>query len=163
MNEKEDLKLKMSCYYCFLGVIKVTERYFPVRWSLCSIHTEKTAWFTSRIHLIEWKMNELKKHIPVLEWLKSLSTKEQVLIIKNSNRALLEVLSAIALNLIKKNIPLSPRDIVNLRKHEHSIMKLSQRKHSLGTRRKILQKGGFLSSLLSILPALVGGVLSSLS
>ena len=108
-------------------------------------------------------MNELKRHIPVLEWLKTLNSKEQVLLIKNANRALLEVFSAIALNLIKKNIPLEPRDISRLKKYENSIVRLAQKKHSLGTRRKILARGGFLSSILSILPALVGGVLSTLT
>ena len=108
-------------------------------------------------------MNELQKHLPVLEWLKSLNTKEQLMIIKNANRGLLEVLSAIALNVIKKNIELSSRDISNLRKHENSLVRLAQRKHSLATRRKILQRGGLLSSLLGLLPALVSGVLSSVT
>ena len=108
-------------------------------------------------------MNELQRHLPVLEWLKSLNTKEQLMIIKNANRGLLEVLSAIALNVIKRNIELSARDISKLRKHENSLIRLAQRKHSLATRRKILQRGGFLSGLLSLLPALVSGVLHSVT
>ena len=105
-------------------------------------------------------MDNLKKHIPILEYLKNLNSKEQKNLIKNANVALLRVFSEICLNLMKRNIELSPLDITRLKKHEHLIKKLSQRKHSIKVRKNILQRGGFLSSILSLLPALVGGILS---
>ena len=105
-------------------------------------------------------MENLKRHIPILEYLKSLKEKEQKQLIKNANIALLRVFSEICLNLIKRNIELSPLDITRLKKYEHLIIRLSQRKHSTKVRKNILQRGGFLSSLLSILPALVGGILA---
>lgn len=108
-------------------------------------------------------MEELKKHIPILEYIRTLNSKEQKGLIKNANRDLLKVLSAIALNLIKKNIELSKTDITRLKKHENSIKKLAQKKHSNNVRKKILQKGGFLSSLLSVVPALIAGILSSIN
>lgn len=108
-------------------------------------------------------MDDLKKHLPILEYLNSLTNKEQKDLIKNAPKPLLNIFSSIALNLIRKNIPLSPHNVRRLKQHEGLILKLSQRKHSLTVRKKLLQKGGLLSSLLSILPALVGGVLASLT
>ena len=105
-------------------------------------------------------MENLKKHIPILEYLKSLNTKEQKQLIKNANVGLLRVFSEICINLIKRNIELSSADIKRLKKYEHLIEKLSQRKHSAKVRKNILQKGGFLSSILSLLPTLIGGILS---
>ena len=109
------------------------------------------------------KMEDLKRHLPVLEYLKSLSSKEQKELIKNAPKPLLNIFSSIALNLIKQNIPLSPHNIKRLKQHEGLILKLSQRKHSLKARKKLLQRSGLLSSLLSILPSLVSGVLASLT
>lgn len=108
-------------------------------------------------------MKQLKQHISVLTYLKSLSKKDQINFIKFANRSLLEVLSSICVNLIKKNIPLTKNEIRKLRRHENSIKLLSEKKHSLSKRRKILASGGVLSSLLSLVPTLVSGILAGLS
>lgn len=107
-------------------------------------------------------MKQLKEHISILTYIRSLSPKDQKNFIKTASRPLLEVLSSIALNIIKRNIPLTKKDITKLRRYEQLIKKLSEKKHSLVSRRKMLTTGGFLSSLLSLLPTLVSGVLANL-
>ena len=107
-------------------------------------------------------MKQLKEHISILTYIRSLSTKDQKNFIKTASRPLLEVLSSIALNIIQRNIPLTKKDILKLRPYEKMIKKLSEKKHSLGSRRKMLKTGGFLSSLLSLVPTLISGVLANI-
>ena len=108
-------------------------------------------------------MKQLKEHMSILEYLRSLTKTEQKNFIKFANRKLLEVFSAIALNILKRNIPLTRKEIQKLRPYETEIKMLSQRHHSLKKRRKILSTGGMLSSLLSLVPTLISGVLAGLS
>ena len=107
-------------------------------------------------------MNNIKKHVPLMEYLKTLSEKEQRLFLKSASRPLLRAFAEIALNIVKRQLPLSNTDIKRLKKHENEIIQLSKRKHSHEKRKQILMKGGFLPSLLSLLPTLVTGILTSL-
>ena len=108
-------------------------------------------------------MKNLKKNLPLLEYLKNLSKKNQNNIIKFADKPLLICLSEICLNLVKRNIPLKSQDIKRLKKYESEIRTLSEKKHSLTKRKKILSRGGLLPGLLSILPTLISGVISTLS
>ena len=108
-------------------------------------------------------MKNLKKNLPILEYLRGISPKNQRNIIKNADKPLLICLSEICLNLVKRHIKLRPSEIKKLRRFESEIRTLAERKHSLAKRKKILLKGGFLPSILSILPTLISGVIASLS
>ena len=108
-------------------------------------------------------MKQLKKHISILEYLRSLTKIQQKHFIKIANRELLEVFGSIALNILKRNIPLSKKEIKTLRRYENEIKMLCEKRHSLKKRRKVLSTGGVLNSLLSLLPTLIGGVLAGLS
>ena len=97
-----------------------------------------------------------------MEYLQTLSEKEQQLFLKSASRPLLKCFAEIALNIVKKQIPLTNSEIKKLKKYEKEIILLSKRVHSHEKRKKILSRGGFMPSLLSLLPTLVNGILSSL-
>ena len=106
-------------------------------------------------------MRQLQRHIPVLEYIHDLSAKDQKLFITHASKPLLLCLSGICLNIIKRQIPLSSSDIKKLKKYEKEIKTLSERRHSLTKRKKILASGGFMSALLSLLPTLISSVISA--
>jgi len=62
-------------------------------------------------------------------------------------------------NVIKGNVPLTSRQMTNLRRKRHDLRALSKRKTSLKAKRKILQKGGFLTALLPPVLAVLGSLL----
>ena len=93
-------------------------------------------------------MKRVIQHMPILEYLRSLTSKEQKNLILNAPKQLLLTLSEIALNLIGKNIVLTKPQISKLQKHEKQILELSERKHSLSRRKQILRGGSFLKNLL---------------
>ena len=97
-----------------------------------------------------------------MEYLQQLSEKEQKLFLKSATRPLLRCFAEIALNIVKRQLPLSESDIKRLKKYEKEIVQLSKRSHSHEKRKKILMKGGFMPSLLTLLPTLVSGILSSI-
>ena len=101
-------------------------------------------------------MKRVIDHMPILQYLTKLSSKEQKLLIKGAPKELLLLFSEICLNLLKRNIPLERAQIDKLRKHESQIISLTQKKHSLAKRRTILHGGSFLKNLLDeTLPSLL--------
>ena len=106
-------------------------------------------------------MRQLKQHIPILEYIRQLSSKDQKSFISTASKGLLHCLSGICLNIVKRNIPLSPLEIRKLRKYEKEIKTLAERRHSLSKRKKILASGGFMSTLLTLLPTLVSAVIGA--
>ena len=95
-------------------------------------------------------MRRLIEHLPVLNYMRRLSTIEQKNLISTAPKDLLITLSEIALNIISKNIPLTRLQIEKLRKFEKDIVSLSQKKHSLAKRRKILRGKGLVKNLLDV-------------
>ena len=99
-----------------------------------------------------------------LSYLRSITPRRQKLLIKGADRPILEALSEICLNLIKKNVKLSPLQIKRLKPHEEKIYQLSLKRHSISKKKKIIQTGGFLTTILSIvLPAVLSAILGSTS
>ena len=108
------------------------------------------------------RVSKVREHFEYLSYLKSISPRRQKLIIKGADRPILEALSEICLNLIKKNVKLTPTQINRLKPHEEKIYQLSLKRHSASKKKKILQTGGFLSTILSIvLPAVLTAILGS--
>jgi len=68
--------------------------------------------------------------------------------VRKCDREFLDCVSECAKNVIKGNVPLTSRQMTNLRRRRYDLRSLSNRKTSLKTKRKIIQKGGFLSVLL---------------
>lgn len=106
-------------------------------------------------------MRQLQKHIPVLEYIQQLSPKDQKSFINTASKPLLHCLSGLCLNIIKRQIPLSASEIKKLRKFEREIKILSEKRHSLSKRKKVLASGGFMSALLTLLPTLISSVINA--
>lgn len=112
------------------------------------------------------KLNKQKhkvvEHIDILKYLQKISPRRQKVIIKAADRPILEAFSEIALNMIKKNVQLSSAQIAKLRPYEEQIYQLSLKGHSVQKKRRILQKGGFISALLgSVLPVLLSSLITA--
>ena len=106
--------------------------------------------------------SRLREHFPLLSYLKDLTPRDQKSLIKGANRKLLAAFSEICLNLVKKNVKLTPSQIDKLRPYKEEIYQLALKKHSVTKRKAIIQKGGFLGALLgSVLPALISTVLAA--
>ena len=110
------------------------------------------------------KTSKVRDNFAYLSYLQSITPRRQKLLIKGADRPILEALSELCLNMIKKKVSLSASQIEKLRPYEEEIYQLSLKKHGLEKRKKIVQSGGFLSALLgSVLPALISTVIAASS
>lgn len=82
--------------------------------------------------------------------------------IKAADGDLVRCLCECALNILKGNVRLTPPQKSKLTRHKHSLRQLASGKLKIGKKKKILQKGGFLSALLAPLIPVVGGLLGSI-
>lgn len=106
-------------------------------------------------------MKQIREHLKTLKYLKSLKSKnKKKKFIQSASNSLLKSISSIALNICKKNIPLTESEIKKLKRFEKEIKLLAERKHSMTKRKKILGSGGVLNALLSLLPTLIGSLMS---
>ena len=106
------------------------------------------------------EMKRIHENISILHYLSKLKLSEQKLLISGAPKELLFCLSEIALNLIHRNIQLSPLQIKKLKKFERQIVDLTSKKHSLVKRRTILKKGAFIKNFLeATLPSLMSKVI----
>ena len=103
-------------------------------------------------------VNKMKKTLLLLAHSKPAAVKK---IIKNANRDLLKAISEISLNMLQGNLPLNPTQKSKLRRHRHTMRKITEKNTNLTAKRKYIQKGGFIGSLLAAsLPFLLKGVSS---
>ena len=105
----------------------------------------------------------VKKHLPVLSFLHKSSPTVRKQIIKGAKKPLIHCLCECAYNILyTKGLRLSSAKKRSLKKHAGSLRNLASR-GSLASKKKILQKGGFLGSLLGaivpVVSSLLGGVL----
>ena len=61
-------------------------------------------------------------------------------------------------NVLKGNVPLTPAQKVKLRRHKHNLRKLSTKKTSIKARKNILQRGGFLGTLITPILNVLGSL-----
>ena len=109
------------------------------------------------------RKNKVHEHAHFLEYLRNITPKRQQMLIKACDRPLLEALSELTLNLVGKRIPLTKGQIDKLKPFEEEIYQLSIKKHGSSAKKRILQRGGFISALLSVLPALISTIVAATS
>ena len=63
-----------------------------------------------------------------------------------------------AKNILKGNVPLSRRQMSTLRRQKQNLRQLALKKVAVKKKKKILQKGGFISALLGPALSLLGSV-----
>ena len=92
--------------------------------------------------------------LPLLQRQKNRRLRKAIL--EHSDSDLICSLCECAWNILKGNVPLTPKQKTKLRKCKTHLRKLASKKVSTTRKRKVLQTGGFLSALLA---PLVGSIL----
>ncbi len=95
----------------------------------------------------------VKRHAGTLHVLAKGSPHTRKAILKHADTDLMKCLCECAHNVIKGNIPISTHQKSRLKRYKEDLRSLSSNKGTLAHKRKIVQKGGFLSALLAPLLA----------
>lgn len=77
-------------------------------------------------------------------------------IIKNAHSDLVCCISEVCHNLLRGNIPLTSTEKAKLNKYKTQIRNIAGKKTTQQTKKRLIQKGGFLKALLAPLISLVG-------
>ena len=106
--------------------------------------------------------SRVKQNQDLLSYLTKITPRQQKMIISGLDRGGIETFAEICMNLLKGSINLTPAQIDKLRKYEESIYQLSLRSNSVAKKKCVLrQKGGFLSALLGLVPAIISGIIAA--
>ena len=106
----------------------------------------------------------LEKHAHLLHYLAKGKKSIVRVIINEADRDIINVLCECAHNIIQRNIPLTSSQKRNLRKHKSKFFILLDKKASIKKKKKALQQGGFLGTLLgAVLPVVIGAIASATS
>ena len=108
-------------------------------------------------------MNRLRSQSSTLHLLHKAKPSLRKAIIANGNEELIRCICDCALNILKGNAPISQQDKRRLGRHKQNLRKLTNRRFSLKKKRKVLQSGGFLSSILTAILPVIGSLLGGLS
>ena len=103
--------------------------------------------------------DRMKTYLPVLKRIRRMGEKAKRQYVRKCDTEFVNCVSECAKNLIKGNVPLNNRQMTNLRRKRNDLRTLSKKKTSLRTKRKIIQKGGFLTALLPPVLAVLGSLL----
>jgi len=99
----------------------------------------------------------VKKYLPVLKRIRKLGDRARRDYVRKCDREFIDCVSECAKNVIKGNVSLSDRQKARLRRNRNDLRAVSLKKTSLRKKRRIVQKGGFLTALIPpVLSALVG-------
>jgi len=101
----------------------------------------------------------VKNYLPMLKCIRRLGEKARRDYVRKCDNEFIRCVSECAKNLIKGNVPLTTRQMKNLRRRRYDLRALSAKKTSLRKKRKILQKGGFLTALISSILSVLGSLL----
>lgn len=101
----------------------------------------------------------MRKYLSVLKRLRKMTDKAKRDYVQKCDREFIHCMSECAKNVIKGNVPLSVPQMTRLRRDRNNIRALSVKKTSLKKKRRILQRGGFLTALLPPVLAVLGSLL----
>ena len=94
----------------------------------------------------------------MLKRLSKLGDKVKREYVRKRERQIIDCVSECAKNVMKGNVPLSDSHKSELRRKKKDLRALSLKKTSLRQKRRILQKGGFLTTLLPLILAVLGSL-----
>jgi hypothetical protein len=104
----------------------------------------------------------LKRFAPYLKLLDKASPKVRKSMLKNNcSNELLHCICECTKNILKGNVPLSPAQKKQLSRRKQLMRKLTLKKTSLQSKRKIVQTGGFLGAILGPIIQVLGGLFSN--
>lgn len=104
----------------------------------------------------------MRRYLPVLKRVQRMGDKAKRKVIKDCDRQLIECFCECSKNILKGNVPLNSRQMKELRRRKNNLRALALKKTPLKTKRKILQKGGFIGALLTPALAIIGNLLGGL-
>ena len=106
-------------------------------------------------------MNErMKLYLPTLRRIHRMREKAKRDYVEKCDRQVIDCVSECAKkNVLKGNVPLTNAQMSKLRPRREDLRALSVKKTSLAKKRKIIQKGGFLSALLAPALSVLAGLL----
>lgn len=101
----------------------------------------------------------LRKYAPFIKSLARASNKDKKKILKrNCSDEFVKACSECIFNLLKGNIPLTPRQKVKLSRRKGLMRKMIDKRTSIKGKKKILQVGGFLGALLGPIVRVIGSL-----
>lgn len=100
----------------------------------------------------------MKNYLPVLKRIRKLGEKAKQQYVRKCDKEFLDCASECAKNIIKGNVPLTNSQKATLRRKRDDLRALSVKKTSLRKKRRILQKGGFLTALLPPILSVLGSL-----
>jgi len=101
----------------------------------------------------------MKRFLPTLRKIHRKGDNAKREYVKRCNRQFIDCVSECAKNVLKGNVPLTNAQMSKLRLRRQDLRALSVKKTSLAKKRKIIQKGGFLSALLAPALSVLAGLL----
>jgi hypothetical protein len=104
----------------------------------------------------------LKKHANELVYLQKARPCIRNHLITKPDRSLVDCLCECADNILKGNVPLTKLQKEKLKRNKAELRVLTKKLISLNKKKAILQKGGFLGSLLAPIASVVAPLLSTL-
>ena len=104
-------------------------------------------------------MKRLRKHANLLKVLASANPKLKKSILDGADSPLIKTLCDCANNILKGNVYLTDRQKKKLRRHKYDLRALTKHR-SKSSKKKILQSGGFLGTLLRPILGVLESILS---
>ena len=104
--------------------------------------------------------NEILSALPLLEYLSRCRKKEIQRFIAQAKPQIIKLLSNLCYNFNKKNITEDPKHIKKLKPYAKLITSLCKKSHSIKSRKRVLQTGGFAPTLLATLIPLVAQLIA---
>ena len=108
-------------------------------------------------------MKRLRANLKTLHLLQNTTPAIQKSILEKAPKKLVECFCECAKNILSGNLPLSSRNKQKLCYHKKGLRDLAKRSVPLKSKQKIIQKGGFLSTILGVLSPIIGGLLGGLT
>jgi len=82
--------------------------------------------------------DRVKRYLPVLKRIRKLGNKARREFIRKCDKDFIDCVLECARNLLKGNVPLTKRQMTNLRRKRHDLRALSKKKTSMRAKRKIV-------------------------
>jgi hypothetical protein len=101
----------------------------------------------------------IRQYYPLLRAVNSLPEPLRRRAVHVCDRKTIDCICECVKNILKGNVPLTARQKVKLRRERNNLRLLALRNTSLSTKKKILQKGGFLSAILGPALSVLGSIL----
>ena len=95
--------------------------------------------------------------------LKRLDTKKRKRFLKTCSKDCLIRICECIKNVLNANLPINPAHLKKLSRHKQTLRILATKKTSLARRRHLLQKGGFIGAIASVLIPAISSLITGLA